>query len=54
MEQEQEKPTTNRRNVILMVILIIMFLIGIFLRREYISKEISDTIKMYKERIITP
>lgn len=47
----EEKVPVNKTNLIIMIALIIMLLIGILVRRNYIKEELDQTVEFYKERM---
>ncbi len=42
-------PKDSRRNIIMMIILMVMFIIGIIIRWDYIGGELKGTTDTYKE-----
>ncbi len=39
----------SRRNIILMILLILMFILGIIIRRDFIGSEMQGTVDKYKK-----
>ena len=46
---EPEQVPVNRRNIVIMIILALMFIVGIIIRWDYISKEAGESIGRYFE-----
>lgn len=48
---QESSPNKNKKSIIIMIALIVMLVIGIIVRHNYIKSEFKETIEFYKKRI---